>query len=508
MNLSSFSVRKPVTILMATIMVFIFGLLSLTRLGLDLMPDMDFPTLSVITSYKGASPEDVENTVTELLEGQISSVENVKSVNSTSSEGVSMITVEFNSGTDVDIAAQDIRSALEFVRDYLPSGADSPVVMKTDIGAMPVVGYGVTSDSMNSMELKTFLENNIEDQLGRLDGVASVIFQGAQEREIMVELSREKLELYGLSQTQVAVALQAENVNYSGGSIDQGLESLSLRTMGEFKNLAEIENTIVDVRDGVSIHVKDVATVEDTIKETSSYCRTNQKESVLMFVSKNSDANTLEVAVEVKEKIAELEEQYAGKIEFAMVMDQSTIIENSVNSVKDSGILGGILAIVIVYLFLRSWRPTLAIGLAIPFSLVATFIPLYLVGYSLNIMTLGGLVLGIGMFVDNAVVVIENIFRHMEEKDVSKKKAAVDGANEVGLAILASTLTTVVIFLPMAFVEGTVGEMTKSMSLTVVFALFCSLIVAVTLIPMLASKIFKKENAEKCSGEATGKGFM
>jgi len=508
MNLPSFSVKKPVTVLMATVMVFIFGMLSLSRLGLDLMPDMDFPTISVITSYSGASPEDVENSVTELLEGQISSVENVKSVSSTSSEGISMIMVEFNDGTDVDTAAQDIQSSIELVRDYLPSDVDSPVVMKMDIGAMPVVGYGVTSDSMDSLELKNFLEENIEDQMERLEGVASVVFQGAQDREIAVELDRDKMESYGISQSAVVAALQYENLNYSGGSIDQGLESLSLRTMGEFENLDEIRDTVIDVRDGVSIYIKDIATVSDTTKEVKNYCRTNQKESVLMFVSKSSDANTLEVADAAKEKIAELEDIYGDKIEFALVMDQSTIISNSVNSVKESGVLGGILAIVIVYLFLRSWRPTLAIGLAIPFSLVATFIPIYLVGYSLNIMTLGGLVLGIGMFVDNAVVVIENIFRHMEEKGVDKKKAAIKGANEVRLAILASTLTTVVIFLPMAFVEGVVGEMTKSLSLTVVFALFCSLLVAVTLIPMLASKIFKKENAEKCDGMATGRGFM
>jgi HAE1 family hydrophobic/amphiphilic exporter-1 len=334
--------------------------------------------------------------------------------------------------------------------------------------------------------------------------VASVELRGGQEREILVKLNKPRLESYGITQGQIAQILRGENINLSGGFIEQGLREFSLRTAGEFKNLKEIENTVIVVKDSASIYLKDVAQIIDTHKETRSYCRTNKKDSILLLASKQSGANTSQVVEVIKNEMPKLKKSLSQDIDFKLVMDQSHLIKTSTNSVTQSGIIGGLLAMLMIYLFLRNWRPTLAIAMAIPLSLIATFIPLYIVGYTLNLMTLGGLALGIGMLVDNAVVVIENIYRHLG-KIGKRRKAAIIGAKEVGLAITAATLTSIAVFLPMSLGAGITGQISRGLSLTIIFALFSSLFVALTVVPMIASKIFKKrekaEDYKKASGE-------
>jgi len=503
MNLPKFSVNKPVTTAMMTLIVVVFGLISLGRLGLDMLPDIEFPVVSIITSYSGVTSQDIEEVITKPIEDAVSTVKDVKSISSVSQEGLSLVMVEFNSGTNIDFASQDLRDNIGLVEDYLPDDANKPMVMKMDVGDMPVLGYGITADSIDILELKKVIEDNIKDKIERLDGVAALELRGGQEREILVDINKAQLEIYGISQNQLIQILRGENINLSGGFIKQGFQELSLRTIGEFKNVEEIQNTVITVQNNIPIYLKDVANITDTHKELRGYSRTNGKDSLLMFINKQSGANTAQVAQSIKEELPELKKYLPQDVEFALVMDQSRTIEMSTKSVTQSGVIGGLLAMLVIYLFLRNWRPTLAIGLAIPLSLIATFIPLYAVGYTLNLMTLGGLALGIGMLVDNSVVVIENIYRHLE-KIGKRQKAAIIGANEIGLAVTASTLTTIAVFVPMSLGTGVAGQLSRGLSLTIIFTLSTSLLIALTLVPMIASKIFKKHDRSEEYKEASG----
>ncbi|MCK5459590.1 efflux RND transporter permease subunit, partial [Candidatus Parcubacteria bacterium] len=292
MNLPKFSVDKPVTITMMVLIIVVFGFISFFRLGLDMLPDIEFPVVSVITSYSGVSSKDIEDVLTKPIEDAIATVKDVKKINSISQEGMSAVMIEFNSGTNVDFAAQDIRDKIGLMEDYLPQDSNKPLVVKMDVGAMPILAYGITSDSLAILELKKILEDNIKEKIERLDGVASVELRGGQEREILVKLNKPQLEIYGITQTQIAQILHGENINLSGGFIEQGLQEFPLRTEGEFKNLKEIEDTVIVIKDGTPIYLKDVAQIVDTHQETRSYCRTNKKDSILLLASKQSGANT------------------------------------------------------------------------------------------------------------------------------------------------------------------------------------------------------------------------
>ena len=504
MNLPKFSVDKPVTITMIVLIIVVFGFVSVGRLGLDMLPDIEFPVVSVVTSYQGVVSEDIEDVITKPIEDAVATVKDVKSLRSISQEGVSIVMVEFESGTNIDFAAQDIRDKVGLIENRLPPDANKPMVIKMDVEAMPVLGYGVTSDNLTTLELKNLLEDNVKDKIERLDGVSSVELRGGQEREILVKLNKPQLEAYNITQARVVQVLRGENINLSSGFIEQGLLELPLRTVGKFENLAEIENIVIAVNNNTPTYLKDVAEVIDTHKESRSYSRTNGKDSVLLLVNKQSGANTSQVADAVKSEMPKVEKYLPQDVDFKLVMDQSHLIKTSTSSVMQSGIIGGLLAVLIIYLFLRNWRPTAAIAVAIPLSLIATFIPIYAVGYTLNLMTLGGLALGIGMLVDNAVVVIENIYRHLE-KTGKRKKSAIIGSNEVGMAITAATLTTAAVFVPMTLGTGITGQLSRGLALTIIFALFSSLFVALTLVPMIASKIFKKRERAEDYQEASGK---
>ena len=510
MKIVNFSVNKPVTILMVNLIIVVLGIMVLPRLGLDMLPDIEYPVVSIITNYSGVAPEDIENILTKPIEEAVAAIKGVKSISSFSREGTSMIMVEFNWGTNIDFATEDIRDKIGQIENYLPSDATKPLVLKINVEAMPILAYGVTNSTLDTLELKKILEDNVKDKLERLDGVASVDLRGGKEREILVKINKPLLESYGLDQTQIVQILKQENINLSGGSIKEGIEEFSLRTTGEYKNLEELKNTVITIKNNTPIYLKDIAEVIDTHKEIKTYARTNQKDSILMLINKQSGINTVQAAESVKKELAELKKYLPSDIDFALVLDQSKIITTSTNSVTQSVIVGGFLVISLLFLFLRDWRPTFAIALAIPLSLIATFIPLYLAGYTLNLMTLGGLALGVGMLVDNAVVVIENIYRHLEEGK-ERREAAKIGASEVGMAIIASSLTTIAVFVPMALGTGIAGQLSRGLSLTIVFALLSSLFVALTLIPVLASKIFKKRTKEeyrKTSGEKSFEKFQ
>lgn len=495
MNLPKFSVRKPITTTMIILIMVIFGLLSFSRLGVDLLPDIEFPTISVATSYTGVMPQDIEETITKPVEDAVATVDGVKSINSTSQEGLSLVMIEFETGVNVDFAAQDVRDKISMIEKTLPSDAQTPTVVKTDLGAMPVLIYGVVSEKMGVLELSENLEDNIKDRLERLEGVASVTIQGGGEREVQVRIEKTKLELYGLTQASIVSALGVNNINNSGGFIEEGAQEFSIRTVGEYQNIEDLKNTILTFKGDIPVYLHDVAEVSLGEKEKRNYIQTNGQSSVLLSVNKQSGGNTVAIADAIKNELPQLQQYIPENTEFFLVMDQSRMITSSIDSTKQSGIIGGLLAIGVIFIFLKNWRPALAITLAIPFSIIATFIPLYAAGYTLNIMTLGGLALGIGMLVDNAVVVIENIYRHLE-KTGKRRDSAIIGTTEVNGAIIASTITTVAVFIPMALATGIAGQLSRGLALTIIFALICSLLVAVTAVPMIASKLFRERKPE------------
>jgi len=492
MKLPEFSVDRPVSASMMTLIVVVVGFISLAGLGLDMLPDIDFPIVTVVTSYEGASPEDIEVTLTKPIEQTVASVSGVKSVNSSSMEGASVVMVEFESGTNLDFAAQDLRDQLAMLADFLPENVRAPLVMKFDITQIPVLFYGITSDVRSPKDLTKFIEDNVAHRLERLDGVASIIVQSPEVREILVEIDRSALETYGVTHNQIVQALRFENLNLPAGRITEDYLEYLVRTKAEFASLEEIENLIIGMsQQGNPIQLRQVAAVKDTIKETTSLSRIQKSSGVVMIVSKQSGGNVVQVANQVMRELEEIKTYLPPDIRFHIALDQSESIKRMVSSTALVAIIGGFLAMVLIYFFMRNIRPTLTIGIAVPISIIATFIPIRLAGYTLNLLTLGGLALGVGMLVDNAIVVIENMFRHLEEGK-RRRDAAKIGASEVGLAITASTLTTLAVFIPMALGSGLAGQLARGLALTISFAVLASLFVSLTIVPMIGSIFFKK----------------
>jgi len=502
-NLSDLAVKRPVTVTMIAAIIVVIGVLSLSRLGLDLMPDVDFPTISVVTRYEGAASEDIEKLVTRPLEGALASVSGVVGLNSISREDVSFIMVEFDYGTDLNEAAQDLREALGLIAPLMPEDSEDPMVVKFSLSALPVLGYSVTGMAGNTQALDRFLGDTLTQRLERLDGVAQAMLIGAPSQEIHVEVDRTALEVSGLSLTQVIQAVGAQNIDLPGGRVIEQRNEYLVRTLGAYRSLRDVEDTVVGMsRTGVPMRIKDVGNVRLSTEDVRSTFRSNGADSLFLQVVKQSGANPLKVATRVKKELDKVRAELPDDIEFSLVMDTGQQIEQMSQNVSRSGLAGGLLAIIFMFLFLRSARPTLAIAVAIPLSLLATFIPIYMFGETLNLMTMGGLMLGIGMLVDNAVVVIENIFRHLEQGK-PRKQAAMDGAREVGMAITASTLTTIAVFLPLFFGGGLAGELVRGLAMVVAFALAASLMVALTIVPMLASVTFDEKDAQRVSSAAS-----
>jgi HAE1 family hydrophobic/amphiphilic exporter-1 len=471
-----------------------FGGISFLRLGLDLMPDIDYPALTIFTVYQGAAAEDVEQLVTRPIEEVIAGISGIDELVSTSSEGLSTITVLFDWGTDLDIAGLDVRDNIALIRNSLPPDIEEPIIRKFDIAQLPVMVYGVTG--MNDlMRMQKYLEDVIAPRLERISGVASVAVTGGPEREINVFLNKTRLDQYRLGPEVVAHALNAANRNLPNGYLEINHTEFLVRTMSEFDDIETIGNTVVAVVGDALIRVNDVGRVEDTHKERRSHVRLNGEDGIMLEITKESGSNTLDVVLQVRRTIAELQAGIASELDFVVVSDQGEMVEFSTANTARSAIIGGLLAVLLLWLFLRSWRPTFVIALAIPISIITTFIGLAAFGYTLNVLTLAGFALAAGMLIDNAVVVIENIVRHMDEEGSDRFKASIEGTNEVGLAILASTLTTVAVFVPMAMVDGIAGIMSRPLAVTVCAGLAASLLVAITIIPMFASIIFKGRDA-------------
>ena len=495
MNISEFTVRHKITTLMMTLMIILFGILSFTRLGLDIFPEMDFPIVTIVTAYPGASPEEVETIVTANIEMAVSGIRNLKNVTSTSSENFSSVMLEFEWGSDLATSAQDIRDVIDMLMDRFPDGVNRPMVLKFDTSIMPVVQYGVTGMA-SSHQLRKFLEDDVSNRLKRIEGVGRVMVYGGDELEIQIQVERFRLEQYGVGFDDISRAIMLQNMNIAAGNININQESFLIRTIAQYSELIEIENTPIKVNnDGSVVRIRDVAQVLEAPRETRNYLRTNLRPTVAIMVTKESGSNTLDVARGVISELNSLQNSGQFDIEFHEIFNFGDMIELATNAANSNIIWGSIFAIVVMFLFIRNWRPTFAISLAIPISVVATFIPMYLMNFSLNLMTLSGLALGVGMLVDNAVVVIENIFRHIEE-GADPITAAIDGTKEVAMAIGASTFTTIAVFLPMIFSGGMTAVMVRGLALTVSFSLLVSLFVALTIVPALASVLFNKGSKE------------
>jgi len=489
MNLPGFSVKRPVFTTMVTLIVVVLGIVSLTRLRIDLLPNVEMPTLTIQTEYPGASPEVMERLVTRMIEEIVATVPGVDEMSSESSEGRSSVRVTFVWGTAIDTAAIDVQSRLEDEIDELPDDVGRPQVRKFDIAGFPVVILGVSSD-LDPVELTRLIEDQIRYRFSRIPGVAQVDLFGGFEREIRIGLDLDRVKALGLPLNQVIRSIQDANLDLPAGKIEEGRYEVTLRAPAEFESLDQIRDTVVALRSGAAVTLSQIAEVQDTFEKQTRIVRVNGERGLRIGIRKQADANTVEVSRGV---LAEIEKVNAAfpRVRIIPVINQGNFIERSIANVARSVLYGGGLAILVLLFFLRNIRSTSVISLAIPISVIATFALMYFSGFTLNLMTLGGLALGVGMMVDSSIVVLENIFRRHNENLENAATAAVEGTREVGPAIVASTITTLVIFLPLAFVRGVSGILFKEMAYVIIFSLACSLMVSLSLVPMLASKLLR-----------------
>lgn len=493
MSLPGFSTRRPVLTAMITLIVVVLGSVSLLRTRIDLLPDIELPTLSVRTEYEGASPEVMERLVTQIVEEIVATVPGVEEITSQSAEGSSNVQVTFVWGTDIDVAALDVRGKLEDELDELPEEIIRPSLRKFDVTSFPVLLLGISS-SLDPVELTQLIEDQIRHRFSRIPAVAQVDLWGGYSREVRVELDPDRIKALGLPLGSVLQALRDANLDLPAGQLEQGRYEVILRAPAEFGDLDQIRSTVVAKRGGTAITLDQVAQVRDTYEKLTRIIRVNGERGIRLAIRKQANANTVEVSRRVLQEVEAINVELP-QIRIVPVINQGNFIERSIANVARSVLYGGALAILVLALFLANLRSTLIVGLVIPVSLVATFALIAFGGLTLNLMTLGGLALGVGMMVDSAIVVIENVFRRRTELGETAETAAIEGAQEVGPAIVASTITTVVVFLPLVFVRGVSGILFKDLAYVVVFSLLCSLAVSMSLVPMLAAKLLPERDA-------------
>lgn len=507
MSLPELATRRRVTIGMVTLTFVLFGLIGLSDLKVNLLPDLSYPTLTVRTDYAGAAPAEIESLVSEPVEEAVGVVKNVKRVHSISRTGESDVILEFAWGTDMDMAALDVRDKLDTLQ--LPLEAAKPLLLRFNPSTDPIVRIGLTSKTAGDSDpaalkrLRRFADDELKKRLEPVAGVAAVKVGGGLEDEVEVAVDQHKLAQLGIDINTVITRLKNENVNISGGSIDQGTQRYLVRTLNQFTDLAQMRDMLVKVdANGVPIRLKDIATVSQGYKERDGVIRVDGHEAIELAVYKQGDANTVSVAKAVHAELDKLGESLPAGAKLTVLDDQSTFIREALSDVRNDALLGGVLAILVIFFFLQHARSTFIVSLSLPVSLITTFFLMDRFGLSLNVMSLGGLALATGMVVDDSIVVLENIARK-REAGMGIVEAAVAGASEVGMAVTASTLTTVAVFLPLVFVQGIAGQLFRDQALTVTFAMLISLVVAMTLIPMLASMhgraplAYKEELEEK-----------
>ncbi|MDD5495986.1 MAG: efflux RND transporter permease subunit [Candidatus Omnitrophica bacterium] len=492
MSLPEFGVKRPMTNLMIFCGIIIIAFYSLTRLGIDMMPEIEPPAITVIASYAGANPEDVEIKVTEPLENQLATTPGIEKITSRSMEGTSLITLKFKWGTNLDEASNDIRDRIELAKRYLPDipdEMDNPFIFKFNTANIPILYIGITADQSYS-DLYDLIDKRVGDALRQLPGVGTVQLIGGLERQINVWIDRETLEGYGFSILDIGKILKEENVTQPLGSLKSGLTDYLLRLPGEFSSPDEINLVILGKHEGKFIYLKDVARVEDGFKEITTHVRLNKRPGMMMMIQKQTGTNTVEVAEVVKKRLAQLEKALPADIKMYTIFDTSKDIIVSLNSLKSSVWLAIMLVIFVVWFFLRHFMASMIIALTIPFSLLISFIYLFMSGKTINVISLSSLAIAAGMVVDNAIVVVDNVYRHIERGE-RVQEAAIFGTSEIFFSIGASTLTTIAVFMPMLFITGVVGIMFGELAMIVVVTLAASLFTASTFTPMLCSKWLK-----------------
>jgi hydrophobic/amphiphilic exporter-1 (mainly G- bacteria), HAE1 family len=519
MKLPDLSINKPVTVTMIFIGVVLMGAISLGRLPQELFPAISYPQLTIVTTYENAAPEEVETLITKIVEEAVGTVGNLKRISSTSKEGISLVTTEFNWGTNMDFASLGVREKIDLVKERLPLGSADPIVMKFNPFELPVMTISVTGDKTSS-ELLKLARKFIKEELEKVPGVASCNITGGLEREIVISVDQARLRASGIAINKIVDALKSSNLNYPAGTIEEHFYEYLIRTIGEFEVIPQIKDTVVgsDEPDKQQmamespdsqrkkeerirlVYLKDIADVKDTFQERSSVSRFNGKENISVSVLKQAGANILQVAENVRKRIVDVKKDLPPDIKMDIVYDQSTFIKKSIKDVADAAWQGGILAFLVIWLFLKKIKPSAIVALSIPISIMITFTLMYFTGISLNMLSLGGLALGIGMLVDGGVVVIENISNHLQTGK-GLKDAARDGANEVEGPIWGSVMTTVVVFLPMIFVTGIAGQLFKEVAITVTYSLMASLYVSLLLIPLFVT-IGQSKNSKTSAEEA------
>ena len=500
MKLIEFSTRRPVSVIIFAAAAVVFGLVAFSQLATDLLPDINYPSLTVQTTFEGTAPIEVESLITRPVENAVGVVNNVVRVISSSRTDISEVTLELSWGTNMDLAALDVRERLDVLQ--LPADADRPILLRFDPSLDPILRLGL-SGGTDLVRLRLIAEEQVKRGLERIEGVAAVVVSGGLEEEVQVELDEGRLANLGLTADRVLNRLAQENINLTGGRLRDGQTEFLVRTVNEFLRPEDLNGVVLDSSQGAIVRLEDVARVFKGHKEREIITRINGLESVEVAVYKEGGTNTVTVSDAVAASLDGLRERLQKldpSLQLTIVTDQARYIRQSVSEVLRTALFGGLLAILVLFLFLRSWKTTLIIGLAIPISVVATFFLMYVSGISLNIMSLGGLTLGIGLLVDNAIVVLESIQRRRDQ-GLDEIEAAQAGSSEVARAVIASTLTTICVFVPIVFVEGVAGQLFGDQAMTVTFSLVVSLLVALTVIPMLASRDFSPEDAESDTDE-------
>jgi HAE1 family hydrophobic/amphiphilic exporter-1 len=488
MNLSVFGVKWPVTTSMVFIAIVLLGMFSWTQLGIDLMPDFEIPVVSIITSYDGAGPQEIESIITEPIEENVSTVENVDEITSQSMEGLSVVSVKFDWGIDLAEATNDIRDKLDLVSKRLPDDAEKPIIFKFNTSMIPVMIMGVTAKESWD-KLDTIVDRKIIDALKRVPGVATAMRRGGDERGILVDLDRERLQATGLTGEQIVGVLASQNIDNPGGNIKQGLFEYLVRTPGKFTRVSDIESVVLKTHPGV-VRLGDIAEVKDSFLEKNNDFLIDGERSVGVMIQKQSGANTVAVAKAVLEALQGIQDQLPPDVKLDVFLDTSDFIKGTIDNLTSAVLVGGIAVFFVILFFLRDIKASIIVCTTIPTSLIITFLLMYLAGYTLNQITLSSLAIAIGMVVDNAIVVLDNIKRYLE-RGVSSRESAMSGAVEMGTAVTASTMTTIVIFLPIIFTSGITNIMFGQLASIVIMSLLASLISSLMLTPMMASKLLR-----------------
>jgi HAE1 family hydrophobic/amphiphilic exporter-1 len=489
MSIYSSSVKRPVTTILVFVALIVIGLYSLTQLPIDLYPEVELPFVGVVTTYPGASASDIESNITRPVEDMLNSVSNLKEMTSTSSDGLSVIFMNFEYGTNLDEASNDIRSNLSFIENYLPEDSEKPTIMKFNSSMMPIIFYAITADE-SYRGLEKILDEKIVNPLNRIEGVGSVNLAGVPGRKVYIDVDPRKMEAYNLTIEQIGNILRAENMNMPAGYIEMGQNDYPLRIQGEFPESDVIKNIVVSSYNGNNVYLKDVAVVRDTIRETKLDTRINGRQGMTMYVQKQSGGNTVKVTKEIEESLASLTKDLPSDVKIEKLFDSATFIKDSISNLTETLLYAAIFVVLVVLFFLGRWRATVIIIVTIPISLVVAFIYLFVTGASVNIISLTSLSIAIGMVVDDAIVVLENITRHVE-RGSRPREAAIYATNEVWLAVIVTTLTVVAVFFPLTFVQGLTGVLFKQLGMLVTITIITSVFAAITLTPTMSALLLK-----------------